>query len=182
MSLPSDPLGAMPDRTAAVAHAAFPHGNRYIQMRDALGTMYTDAQFADLYPHVGQPAEAPWRLALVTIMQFALLTGRGKQRTDSTHIVAAVRELNRLEMVGETLHHALNVLAQFAPDWLREQVPAEWFFRYGQRCSDYRLPKGKPARQQLAETIGRDGLHILTQVDGDTLMVKKLERIIKERV
>jgi transposase len=42
-----------------------------MQMRDTLGTIYADVQFADLHPPVGQPAEAPWRLALVTIMQFA---------------------------------------------------------------------------------------------------------------
>src|SRR5215510_7255191 len=96
-----------------------------------------------------------------------LLTARGTQRTDSTHIVAAVRELNRLEIVGETLHHTLNVLAQVDPNWVRGQVTAEWFLRYGQRFSDYRLPKGKLDRQQLAETIGQDGLHLLTQIYSD---------------
>jgi transposase len=198
-----------------------------MQMRDELGTMYRNDQFADLYPTVGQPAEAPWRLALVTILQFAenltdrqaadavrgridwkyalgleltdagfdfsvlsefrtrliaggaeeqlltqmlallvdrgLLKARGTQRTDSTHIVAAVRELNRLEIVGETRHHALNVLAQVAPAWLQDQVSAEWFLRYGQRFSDYRLPKEPNDRQTLAVTIGRDGYYLLTQ-------------------
>src|SRR2546421_7757477 len=70
MSLPPDPSCMVPECTSKVAHAAFPHGNRYMQMREAFGTLYTNAQFADLYPAVGQPAEAPWRLALVTIMQF----------------------------------------------------------------------------------------------------------------
>jgi hypothetical protein len=59
MSLSPDLIRAVPERTAEVAHAAFPQRNRYIQMREALGTIYTDAQFADLYPPVGQPAEAP---------------------------------------------------------------------------------------------------------------------------
>jgi transposase len=54
-----------------VAVTLFPHGNRYMQMRATLGTIDADVQFADLYPTVGQPAEAPWRLALVTIMPFA---------------------------------------------------------------------------------------------------------------
>src|SRR5262245_58644674 len=71
MSLPPVSLFNVPERTAEIAHAAFPKGNRYMQMRDTLGTVYTNADFADLYPSVGQPAEAPWRLALVTIMQFA---------------------------------------------------------------------------------------------------------------
>src|SRR5438128_243486 len=70
MSLSPEPICSVPERTAEVAHAAFPHGNRYMQMRDTFGTIYTNAQFADLYPAVGQHAEAPWRLALVTIMQF----------------------------------------------------------------------------------------------------------------
>ena len=71
MSLPPASIFTVPERTAEIAHAAFPKGNQYIQIRDTLGTVYTDAHFADLYPPVGQPAEAPWRLALVTIMQFA---------------------------------------------------------------------------------------------------------------
>jgi transposase len=71
MSLPLASILYMPEQTANIAHAAFPKGNRYLQMRDTLGTVYTNADFADLYPPVGQPAEAPWRLALVTIMQFA---------------------------------------------------------------------------------------------------------------
>jgi transposase len=93
-----------------------------------------------------------------------LLKSRGHQRTDSTHIVAAVRSLNRLEIVGETLHAALNVLAQVAPVWLRDHVTAEWFLRYGKAFSDYQQPQGKGERQELAETIGRDGRHLLTQI------------------
>ena len=46
------------------------------------------------------------------------LPAGGKQRSDATHIVAAVRNLNRLELVGETLHHALNILAQVDPNWI----------------------------------------------------------------
>jgi transposase len=93
-----------------------------------------------------------------------LLKSRGNQRTDSTHIVAAVRSLNRLEIVGETLHAALNALAQVAPVWLRDQVTAEWFLRYGKAFSDYQQPQGKGERQELAETIGRDSRHLLTQI------------------
>jgi len=93
-----------------------------------------------------------------------LLKSRGHQRTDSTHIVAAVRLLNRLEIVGETLHAALNALAQVAPVWLRDHVTAEWFLRYGKAFSDYQQPQGKGERQALAETIGRDGRHLLTQI------------------
>ena len=56
---------AVPDQTARVARAAFPKGNAYLTARDGLGTLFLDDDFADLYPDVGQPASAPWRLALV---------------------------------------------------------------------------------------------------------------------
>ena len=78
--------------------------------------------------------------------------------------MAAVRSLNRLEIVGETLHAALNALAQVAPVWLRDHVTAEWFLRYGKAFSDYQQPQGKGERQALAETIGRDGHHLLTEI------------------
>src|SRR5258708_35657817 len=63
-------MPTIPDETARVARAAFPGGTLCLQLRDALGPLYTDADFADLFPPRGQPAEAPWRLALVTVLQF----------------------------------------------------------------------------------------------------------------
>jgi hypothetical protein len=51
---------SVPEQTAEVAHAAFPKGNRSLQMRDTLGTVYTHADFADVSPPVGHPAEASW--------------------------------------------------------------------------------------------------------------------------
>ncbi len=71
MSLQMAPIGAVPEETARVARAAFPKGNAYLRLRDELGPLYADADFAALFPRRGQPAEAPWRLALVTVMQFA---------------------------------------------------------------------------------------------------------------
>jgi transposase len=64
------PHFAVPENTAQVARAAFPDGNPYLQLRDELGTLFTNADFADLYPRRGQPELAPWRLALVTVLQF----------------------------------------------------------------------------------------------------------------
>ena len=83
------------------------------------------------------------------------------QRTDATHVLAAVRELNRLECVGETLRYALNSLAVVAPEWLRERVPQDWFERYAQRFENTRLPANEGERTGLAETIGYDGLLVL---------------------
>lgn len=70
MSLQAQPIPRIPEATAKIARRAFRKGNVYMQMRDLLGTFFTDDQFADLYPADGQPAYAPWRLALVNVMRF----------------------------------------------------------------------------------------------------------------
>ena len=71
MSLRPIPCRDVPAATAAVARAAFPHGSPYLRLRDHLGTIFSDAQFAPLFAPCGQPAECPWRLALVSLLQFA---------------------------------------------------------------------------------------------------------------
>lgn len=232
MSLKPTTSIEIPELTATIARAAFPQGNVYMTMRNELGVLYADEPFAPFFSSTGQPAVVPWRLALVSILQFAenltdrqaadavrgrldwkyalgleltdagfhysvlsefrarlvagsaehlllermlacfkakhLLKARGKQRTDSTHILAAVRTLNRLELVGETLHHALNILADVAPAWLQAQITPEWFERYGQRFDNARLPKEQTKREQLALTIGEDGMHLLRQIQAAT--------------
>lgn len=109
-------------------------------------------------------------LLLRHFQDLGLLKARGRQRTDSTHVLAAVRVLNRLERVGETLRHALNHLATVAPDWLRTVVPPDWFDRYGRRIDNYQLPKADAARQELAATIGADGVQLLQAIDNATAM------------
>jgi transposase len=94
-----------------------------------------------------------------------LIKARGRQRTDSTHILAAVRALNRIEVVGETLRHTLNTLAVVAPEWLRAVSPQEWRDRYTQRAEDDRLPTTQTARAALTLTIGHDGHRLLAAVD-----------------
>lgn len=71
MSLPGEPIFDIPELTVEIANAAFPTGNTYMRMRDEPGVFYDDKQFTGLFSHTGQPAIAPWRLALVTVMQFA---------------------------------------------------------------------------------------------------------------
>lgn len=71
MSLRAPVFYRIPDQTVLVAQAAFPNGNAYMRMRDVLGPIYTNAEFATLFKKEGRPAEAPAQLALVTIMQFA---------------------------------------------------------------------------------------------------------------
>ncbi len=71
MSLQPSSPAEVPSQTAAVARAAFPRGNPCLRLRDELGTVFTEAQFTALFSARGRPAEAPWRLALVTVLQFA---------------------------------------------------------------------------------------------------------------
>ncbi len=70
MSLKAQAICPVPEETARIARAAYPKGNVYIQMRDVLGSIYADKDFEELFPKEGQPAETPWRLALVTVLQF----------------------------------------------------------------------------------------------------------------
>ncbi|MEU6325625.1 IS1182 family transposase [Streptomyces sp. NPDC047009] len=100
-------------------------------------------------------------LVLERICGLGLLRAGGRQRTDSTHVLASVRVLNRMEFVGETLRAALEVLAAAAPQWLAGQVTADWAERYGARIDSYRFPKGENVRQEWAEQVGRDGFTIL---------------------
>jgi transposase len=229
MSLHPQTTYPVPEDTQRVARAAFPRGNVYLQVADHLGSIYQDGQFAALFPTRGQPAEAPARLALATLLQFAeglsdrqaaeavrsridwkyvlgleltdpgfhhtvlsefrtrlvtgevetllldtlltmaraqgLLKSRGRQRTDSTHVVGAIRVLNRLERVGETLRAALNSLAVVAPDWLQTVALPAWHDRYDHRVENYQMPKTDAARKAFAADIGTDGQRLLQAID-----------------
>ena len=93
-----------------------------------------------------------------------LLRSGSRARTDSTHVLASVRSLNRLEFVIETVRAALNALAAAAPEWLSKQTDPEWFDRYVSRAEDYWLPQGRSKRIALAEQTGRDGMRLLQAV------------------
>ncbi|MBN2257593.1 MAG: IS1182 family transposase [Anaerolineaceae bacterium] len=216
----------VPAKTAKLAKKIFPKGNRYLTLRDRLGSLYADERFAILYPSKrGRPAESPGFLALVTIIQhlenlsdaevveqiiaridlkyllaleleytgfdasilseyrtrvveqglekelleailekaheLKLLKERGRQRTDSTHVLGAVAQLNRLELVGETLRMALEAVAVAAPQWLRERVPPEWYERYGQRLVAGPQPRKSSERMAQAQQIAADGEQLL---------------------
>lgn len=105
---------------------------------------------------------------LTRCRELGLIRERGRQRTDSTHVLAAVRVLNRLERVGETLRAALNELAVIAPEWLQALAPPEWYERYAKRVENYRLPKTDVAREDLARVIAADGEQLLAAVDTAT--------------
>jgi transposase len=227
MSLRPQAPPPVPEETARLARAAFPAGNLAGRLRDALDTLDLDEQLQALVPVRGQPAEAPWRLALVTLVQLAedladrqaadavrsridlksllavdltdpgfdhtggefrqrlldgevdrllldplldrcrtlgLLQARGRQRTDSTHILAAVRGLTRLEVVRETMRQPLDDLAELAPSWLAAHADPAWVKRDRGRSDGGRLPDSTEARRALAETIGDDGFRRLAAV------------------
>jgi hypothetical protein len=95
-----------------------------------------------------------------------LLKAGSRQRTDSTHVLASIRVLNRLECVVETLRAALNALAVAAPAWLRTRLPAPaggatWLERDAARAEDSRLPPTEATRTAFAHTVGADGHALL---------------------
>ena len=101
-------------------------------------------------------------LLLVALKGKGLVAAGGKQRTDSTHVVAAVRDLNRLELAGESVRACLEALAVAAPGWLAGVVDvAAWSRRYGRRVDSWRLPASKTKREELAVGYGRDGFALL---------------------
>src|SRR5215472_3373669 len=183
MSLKPKPIPPVPEATARLAQIVCPKGNLCLWIGEELSAVFQDELFASCFPRRGQPAEAPWRLALVTVLQFVeglsdrqaaeavrtridwkyalrldledlgfdfsvlcefrsrLLQGggeallfekllahakeqgklkaRGRQRTGSTHVLAAIETLSRLECVAETFRQALNVLSTTIPEWVQ---------------------------------------------------------------
>src|SRR6516225_4627836 len=103
-------------------------------------------------------------LLLAHFRAHKLLKARGKQRTDSTHVLAAIRAVNRLECVGETMRAALNSLAVAAPDWLRVHSDPEWIDRYGPRVDETRVPEKPEARRALAVAIAVDGYRLMATI------------------
>jgi transposase len=98
---------------------------------------------------------------LTTCKARGWLKARSTQRTASTHILAALRTLHRLECVLEAMHAALNQLSAAAPGWVQQRVSLEWDDRYGLRSDQVRLPKEVRKREALAHQIGADGYQLL---------------------
>src|SRR5690349_1003509 len=92
-------------------------------------------------------------------------TAHGKQRTDSTHILAKIRSLNRTLCVAQTMVYVLNVLSEVAPEWVRAWVPAEWVEQYGERLEHERLPKEEQERNEYANQVGGDGWMLLAALE-----------------
>ncbi len=93
-----------------------------------------------------------------------LIKARGQQRTDSTAVLANIRQLNRISCVGETMRRVLNELSGIAPEWVLAQVNQDWFDRYGPRFDGYRMPKKKGEQKELRNKIGADGWYLLQKI------------------
>jgi hypothetical protein len=94
-----------------------------------------------------------------------LVKAGGKQRTDSTHVVAAVAALNRLELAGESVRAALEALAAAHPDWVAQRIcVADWARRYGTPMMSWRPPASQAKRDELAVSYARDGYALLEAV------------------
>lgn len=109
----------------------------------------------------GDAADRLLRVMLQRLVEAGLLKARGRQRTDATHVLSAVRTLSRLELVGETLRAALEELAAADGDWLLRLIEPEWDKRYGRKVEIGKVPGGKAGVTALAEIFGRDGQKVL---------------------
>ncbi|MEV5414542.1 transposase [Thermopolyspora sp. NPDC052614] len=222
-----------PDPVIAAAIRSMYRGKRQpplaVRVRDELGELFADAEFAAAFGAQGKPGWSPGRLALITVLQrvenltdrqaaetvrtdlgwkYALglsledpgfdssvlsefrsrvvahgleekaldlllvrLSGKGligaggKQRTDSTHVIAAIRDLNHLELAGECVRAALEAISAAAPDWVARvlEVPG-WAGRYRARADSWRLPASQAKREQLAIAYGTDAYALVEAV------------------
>jgi len=104
-------------------------------------------------------------LLLAALIEQGLLGAGGKQRTDSTSVVAAVRDLNRLELVGESVRALVEALSAAAPDWLAQVIDVSgWSRRYGRRIDSWKMPASKTKQDTLALDYARDGFALLGAV------------------
>jgi transposase len=153
------------DRQAAQAVAC------RIDWKYALGLELDDPGFdysvlCEFRERMAQGDRADRLLAVMVdhLVAAGLVKGRGRVRTDSTHVLAAVRQLNRAELVAETLRAALEELAVANEEWLAELVTPQWTQRYGRPIRYDRLPKGAKALTEYAEAVGADGMGLLRAV------------------
>lgn len=227
MWLRPDPIGSVPEKMARGARAVFRTGHLCLRVREDLRTISTDEVCADLFPPIGRPAEAPWRLALISVLQLVedrsdrqaaeaararmdwtyvrgvertdpgcdvslltdvrarllshqakrrvvehlvrclsaggWITTRGVPRTDSTPVLAAVRRLTRVELLGEMLRAAPGSLDEHDPDWLTGWVPVEWLERSSCRIEAWRVPGATDMQEAIMEYIGQDDSRLLSE-------------------
>lgn len=116
----------------------------------------------------GDRADRLLTLMLDRLKAAGLVKAGGRQRTDSTYVVACVRRLNRIESVGEGLRTALEAIARISPMWIVPLLKDGWDERYGRKVETSRLLGRKNASAQaLADQIGADGQQLMAAIDAD---------------
>jgi transposase len=110
---------------------------------------------------------------LEKLKEKGMLKGRGLQRTDALTIVAAARELNRLEVVMETMRLAIVSLVECDHKWVKENLPTSLLETYSEWVESERLvrdkgPGGKAETERLLRQTGREGLDLLRRVKAET--------------
>ena len=230
MSMQPQPWPEPADEVAQAVKAMYA-GRRAplpVVIRDELGELFADCEFAEAFGVRGKPGWSPGRLVMITVLQAAehltdvqaaqavrvrldwkyclglpladrglddsvlsefrtrivanslqsrvldllvtrlvelgLLKARGKQRTDSSHVLAAVRQLNQVELVGESVRACVEALAVADPDWAQGCLDASWQYRYGARVDSWRMPASKTKRAALGADYARDGVALLRAV------------------
>ena len=118
---------------------------------------------------VDDRAEKLLATMLVAAKGAGLVRAGGKARTDSTHVLAAIRKINRMELIGESLRLALEQLAEVAPGWLAPRLRPEWEDRYVRRIESGRMPAGDAARSRWAAQTAADGGLLLALVTADVV-------------
>jgi transposase len=121
------------------------------------------SEFRDRLVAAGLEREILGRL-LGRLAGLGLVAAGGRQRTDATHVLAAIRSLSRLELAGESVRAALEALAAAAPGWLAGVIDPSWPRVYGQRIDQIRLPASETERAALAVAYGKDGYRLLDAV------------------
>jgi transposase len=170
-------IDGLTDRQAADAV------RRGMAWQDALSLDWTDAGFDVTLLHdvrqrlrAHQAAQRLLDPFLSACKARGWLKGRGTQRTDATHVLAAIRQLPRWACVLEAMPHALHPLGAADPAWVRQQGPLAWYDRDGLRADRGRLPKETSKRDALALQIGAEGYQLLDEVwrDGSPLSLRDL--------
>src|SRR3954465_3198967 len=111
----------------------------------ALTTLCSARSAAGCWPGMPVSAYSPACWTLRETLDCSKRAG-ASARTARTHVLAAVRDLNRIELLAETLRAALNAIAGVAPDWLRALAPPEWHARYARRIGGRAPPRPGPNR------------------------------------
>jgi transposase len=116
----------------------------------------------------GDRADRLLEVMVDRLAEAGLVRARGRQRTDSTHVLAAVRRLSRVELVAETMRAALEALAKLDEVWLAGVMLPQWAERYGRSARHERQPTGAAAVRQYVEQVGADGVALLRAVYAPT--------------